>query len=88
MYEDSETRLCWKQVSFSPDQYLVDSLKVMMNWEVLTTDPSSEHVAIRISYHIEWLYKPFGFWRFVESETNKKLLNSAKLVAGWFPERV
>jgi hypothetical protein len=34
------------------------------------------------------VYKPFGFWRFIESETDKKLENSAKLVAKWFPERV
>jgi hypothetical protein len=41
MYQDSNTELCWKQISFSPNQYLADSLKVIINWEVLTTDPSS-----------------------------------------------
>jgi len=28
---------------------------------------------MRISQHIEWLDKPFGFWRLIESETLKKL---------------
>jgi hypothetical protein len=45
----------------------------MVNWEVITTNPSSDYVVMRISYHIEWLNKPFGFWRLIESETLKKI---------------
>lgn len=53
----------------------------MQNWEVLTTDPDSNEVALRISAHIEWLNKPWGVWSTIESEANKKLQSGAKVVS-------
>ena len=73
LYERSKTKLAWYSISHAEGQYLYDSIKVINNWEVITSDEQSKKVVVRMSYKIEWINKPFGFTSIIEKCTKSSI---------------
>ena len=86
-YQHSDNELGLHLISFAPDQYLSDSFVYNENWEIFTVDPESKQVALRISYKVDWVSKPWGFWRLINRAIQDKVAVDMKAAREWFDMR-
>ena len=59
LYEDTSLKLAWELYTFAPDYYLSDSFKYYDTWEIITPNDQSNQVVLRMSYHFDWVNKPW-----------------------------
>jgi hypothetical protein len=59
--EDTPTSFGMLSENYGRDSTFSKHFKVIEHFEVLTTDPFAEEVAVRISFKLEYLDHPFGY---------------------------
>lgn len=66
MLEDTDTHLTILLKTLSPDQYLADTQQTYEKYEIMTADPDSNQVILRVSVKIEQLKSTWGLQTILE----------------------
>lgn len=67
IYSNTGTKFAFISSSFSPNAFLLDNLKLIADFQVVSADARSNQVVFRTSIIVEWIDKPFLIWRIIES---------------------
>ena len=87
LYADEPSSLGWATKSLSRSSP-GNSFIFHDNWEVVSLSESSEEVAVRFSFWIEWLYTPYGLTNVIKTSINENLHKNVKCASTWFADRV
>jgi hypothetical protein len=66
-YRQTDTEFAMKTIVWGADQFIISDIKYYENWEMFSPDPQSNQVVFRCVYKIDWLSKPFGIWKMINS---------------------
>lgn len=81
LHEDTPTSIGVVTVSQAPTAIKGDSYKIFQYLEVLGS--SDDVVAVRMSWHVEWFYKPF-IQAQILGGIEESMRQSALVAPGWF----
>ena len=61
-----------------------DRFRIETKWDILTPDPKSQQVAMRQSFKINWLDKPFGVWKIMDQILHDQFEKKSSNVQAWY----
>ena len=61
-----------------------DTFRVITRLDVFTPDPRSRQVALRLSYKVDWLSKPFGIYRVMNPVVHDKVEKDFDKLPAWY----
>lgn len=82
-YFHTDTESKTKIIYYGPDQYIVKDFKLYELWEVFSADSRSNQTALRISFRVDWISKPWPVWSLADSKIKSGLHNAENEVARW-----